>query len=33
MTKEEIEFLKNYEIKFRLGDEDPIDEDENLQET
>jgi len=33
MTIEEIEFLKNYEIKFRLGDEDFIDEDENLQET
>jgi adenine-specific DNA-methyltransferase len=33
MTKEEIEFLKNYEIKFRLGDEDSVDEDENLRET
>jgi hypothetical protein len=31
ITKEEIEFLKNYKIKFRLGDEDFIDEDENLQ--
>ena len=32
ITKEEIEFLKNYEIKFRLGDEDSVDEDENLLE-
>jgi adenine-specific DNA-methyltransferase len=33
MTEKEIDFIKNYEIKFRLGDEDSGDEEENIEDT